>query len=100
MREVLDKLGLAISGGSYSAIKKHMIRLGLKFELTPEERQLVGIRKTNRYTDSEIFSENSEASTTTVKARLLRVHEPHVCSVCKLSTWMGKDISLHMDHIN
>lgn len=59
-----------------------------------------------RYTETEVFSENSNVSKQTLKKRYLK-HRSNLdikyqCDIidCKLSTWYGKELNLQLDHIN
>jgi hypothetical protein len=55
-----------------------------------------------RYTDEEIFKENSNyTSMTCIKNKLINKHNwKYECSNCKLSEWMTHKIPLEVDHIN
>ena len=55
-----------------------------------------------RYSDEEIFKENSKYSATKgIKNRLLRDYNwKYECSICKISDWNNKELSLELDHIN
>jgi hypothetical protein len=58
--------------------------------------------KRKRYTDEEIFKENSDYnSMTCIKNRLIKYYNwEYKCSSCKLSEWMGQKIPIEIDHIN
>jgi len=55
-----------------------------------------------RYTNDEIFKDNSEySSMVCVKNKLIKEFNwEYRCSNCKLSEWMGNKIPLEVDHIN
>lgn len=59
-------------------------------------------KKFRKYTDEELFKENSEYSAMKgIKTRLIRDYGwKHECSSCKYSEWMGKQIPIEIDHIN
>jgi Zn finger protein HypA/HybF involved in hydrogenase expression len=54
------------------------------------------------YTTEETFKENSEnTNSKPIKNKLIREFGwKYECSGCKISTWLGKPISLELDHIN
>jgi Zn finger protein HypA/HybF involved in hydrogenase expression len=55
-----------------------------------------------KYTDEEIFKENSEyGQMTRIKYKLINNYNwKYECSNCKLSEWMKQKIPLEIDHIN
>jgi hypothetical protein len=55
-----------------------------------------------RYTNDIIFIKNSSyKSSTGIKQRLIKYYNwEYKCSQCKLSEWLGKPISIELDHIN
>jgi hypothetical protein len=55
-----------------------------------------------KYTDEELFIENSTYTTTVgIKKRLVKYHNWKLeCSNCKLSEWMEQPIPIEVDHIN
>jgi len=62
----------------------------------------INIRQNKKYTDEELFKENSEyASMNGIKTRLINKFgwKPQ-CSSCKLSEWMNQPIPIEIDHIN
>jgi Zn finger protein HypA/HybF involved in hydrogenase expression len=60
------------------------------------------IRRTKKYTDEELFKENSEYSNMVgIKKRLIKKFGwKYECSNCKLSEWMNQPIPIEIDHIN
>ena len=101
--EVITKLGLVLSGGTYGNIKKHLNRLNLNFKDSAKVRQLAGIKKhqyRNTYKDSEIFIENSKVSQTGMRSRYLKLRENVCCDVCKITDWNTQSLSFQVDHIN
>tara|TARA_Y100000310_G_scaffold206005_1_gene206361 strand:- start:9210 stop:9938 length:729 start_codon:yes stop_codon:yes gene_type:complete len=104
IRSVLLELGLYGSGANYTTFHRNVQVLNLDTSHFLGQGHLKG--KTHnwgvRIPLEEILIENSSYSNTNnVKKRLLRkgllVYE---CSVCKISTWIGKTLSLQLDHIN
>ncbi len=55
-----------------------------------------------RYTDEEIFKENSEyTSMQCVKHKLINKYKwKYECNICKISVWNNQSITLDIDHIN
>ena len=104
VREIIQKLGLAVAGGTYSNIQKHMKRLNLSLKLTSTERKQQGIQKfkfSKTYTDNELFSINKTVSNKAVRDRFIKREDvEYKCSICGISQWQGNPIILDMDHIN
>jgi Zn finger protein HypA/HybF involved in hydrogenase expression len=101
--QVIKKLNLALSGGTYENIKKHLDRLNLKFAEDAKSRQIGGIKKhqyNKRYTDKDIFVENSLVSQQTVRTRFLETRVKICCDKCELTDWNGESISFQLDHKN
>jgi hypothetical protein len=59
-------------------------------------------KSSKRYTNEEIFKENSEyTSISTIKNKLIKEYKwGYECSSCKLSEWMEQKIPIEIDHIN
>lgn len=51
------------------------------------------------FNDEDIFKENSSISPATIKKRFKNL-VPLLCSSCGLSDWLGKPITLEVDHID
>lgn len=101
--QVIKNLDLALSGGTYSNIQKHLVRLNLHFKDDAITRKLNGIKKhqyNTRYSDSDIFIENSLVSQQTLRARYITTRKVVCCDECGLSEWRGKSLSLQVDHKN
>lgn len=62
----------------------------------------VRVKSNKRYTNEEIFTENSEyTSMAIIKNKLINQYNwKYECSSCKLSEWMGQKIPIEIDHIN
>jgi hypothetical protein len=102
IRHILLELNLAVAGGSYINIKKHLKRLGLEFDTSWQERRDNAVNKhryTNVYTDEEVFSENSKCNFGAIRARFEKIN-PQQCSKCDCIDWMGTPLILDLDHIN
>ena len=99
--ECLSKIGLTTRGGSSSKILKERINeLNLSTDHFEATKISKGIYK--KIPLSEICVKNSTYKNTSklkinlVKAKILE----YKCSTCELSEWLGKPISLQLDHIN
>lgn len=55
-----------------------------------------------KYSNDQIFQENSTCSDTTVRGRYLSIVgvDGYKCACCGISTWNEKPITLQLDHIN
>lgn len=62
----------------------------------------VRTKNNKRYTNDEIFKENSKyTSMANIKNKLIKQYNwKYECSNCKLSEWMGQKIPIEIDHIN
>ena len=101
--EIINELGLALSGGTYANIKKHLERLNLKFSDDSKSRQLKGIKKFQysvRYSDSDVFVENSKVSQQTLRTRYFQVRSVLCCDKCGIKEWNGQPLVFQIDHKN
>lgn len=102
--DILRKLGLRITGGNFNSITMHIARLGLSSD------HLLGRKQSRPYRgggcvpksyDDILVKDSPYTSTYHLKNRLIKdgmlLNE---CSVCTISTWMDKELILHLDHIN
>lgn len=102
-RETLRKLGLAGAGGGYKTLKRIIDVLDISTEHWTGQAYLRG--KKHNYARKqpikEILTKNSFYNGNRLRKRLfsegLLVAE---CCICKLTSWQGKPITLHLDHIN
>jgi 5-methylcytosine-specific restriction endonuclease McrA len=95
MAEVIRRLGLNKSSGTYTTIKKelkyHNIQLNFKNRS----------RSTIRYKNEEIFCENSTYDRSTLRNKIIKeLILEYKCSDCDIIDWNGKKLSLQLDHIN
>lgn len=99
MREVLVKLNLHQTGGNYTSIRSHVDRLSLSTDHWKGQAWNKGLEGWNKGHRKPL--EELAPGSSTVRRRLLEEDSiPYVCSICELSEWMGKEISLRADHIN
>ncbi len=111
---VITKLGLNLTGGNYTYIRTKIKNAGIDTShftgqlwhkgKTAETHP--GIRKsatTLTIPNEEIFVENCRPITgPRLQKRLLALGWELKCAIveCGVSTWLGKKIALHVDHVN
>jgi Zn finger protein HypA/HybF involved in hydrogenase expression len=95
LTECLKKIGLTGSS-SYSRLNRRIEELGCSTE------HFGNISSYATYSLDEILIENSTyANITRLKERLVREKRlEYKCSECGITNWMGKSLSLQLDHIN
>jgi hypothetical protein len=96
--EVTEKLGLK-PPGSYTIITKYIKLLNLDtshFNSYLNTHAKVILRK-----NEELFVENGISNRNTVRRRIIDEKIlPYKCSMCGISDWQDKPLSLQLDHIN
>lgn len=107
IKEALDKLGITDrSGNSYRVFKIRAEKLGLEDEFKAMKKRSTlatnGNLRRDPHPNSIIFNKDSCIARKVVRRRLLRDKLiPYSCALCEVQTvWNGKDLSLHLDHIN
>ncbi len=106
LTEVLDKMGLRSAGGNYKTLKKYLGLYGIDVSHFDSEKvRFEKIRDYFRKTKKpmvEILVENSSFSRGTLKLRLYEEGiKKKACELCgQNELWMGKKMSLILDHIN
>lgn len=111
--DVLRNLGLRTDGSDWQRLKSllHANQIQVswnsgrnwsKGKTTKTSRQLAKRAKLSRYPDEVVFSESAPASMrgTRLTVRLLELGWRYECSICLLTLWQGRKITLHVDHIN
>lgn len=111
--EVIKHLGIKISGGNYRYIKmaisfhkidtSHFTGQGwTKGRNKDNNSSLARVSKMLSRSNAEVFVENSLVKTRELKTRLIKEGRKYECAIenCKLSSWLGEKITLHLDHIN
>ena len=88
--ECLRKLGIAPVGGNYGLLKKNIE----KFEIDTSHmlHKLI-------FTGTEIKQLDELRKPESIKKRIVS-ERGHVCESCLLYLWMGKQISLELEHID
>jgi len=95
MAEVVRKLGLNKSSGTYATINKILDLYSLKPQFVKRARG------TKKYTLEEIFCKNSTYDRGTLRNKLIRENLlKYACNECGITEWNNKKISLQLDHIN
>jgi len=108
---LIQILGLKLTGGNYRLIQQRIRQHGLSTEhftgqawskgLTKETSSSVMAASFRKRTpDDEVFCVNSGFPPSKLKQRLLNLGWDNKCNICKLTDWLGKPITLHVDHIN
>lgn len=107
-REVILKLGLKEAGGNYTTVKNLIIEFDLD---TSHFTGLLWSKGSNsfkddriktKYDNDNVFVENSMVSNERIKKLLVTEnHMENKCLSCgNTGEWLGKPISLELDHIN
>jgi len=112
--EVIRRVGMQPNnGGAYATINRYIRYYKLdtshftgrgwaKGKNADTCPSLMRSREFNKLPDSEVFCENSSYhNTVALRRRLISDHNwDYSCSICGLTMWNGKSLTLHMDHIN
>lgn len=111
---VLKELGLYYSGGNLTNVRKYVSFHGLATDhftgqlwskgKTAFDNQVLrknSFKTPGRVPDEEVFKLNGHPiPTSKIKKRLLLSGWENKCSVCGLSDWLSKPMTLHLDHVN
>lgn len=111
-QSLLRNLGLQVTGGNYANIQSrvrsslintsHFTGQAWNKGLTKETSEAVRLRAEKvSDKDEDVFVKNSKPITgTRLAKRLLRLGWEYKCSCCGINEWLGKSLTLHLDHIN
>lgn len=91
--DLLRRMGMKVSGGSLTRAKERVELLGLD---TSHFRPYRGMPE--RYPDEELFTSDSTFQTNH-RRRFLKLVE-YKCVICGISDWLGKALTLQVDHID
>jgi len=98
--EILEKMGLSLGAGNYRTLKRYFEKYNIDNDLYKGNIK----RNANRvkYSDSEIFCENSQYNSAHLKYRVLKSELlEYKCVQCgNEGEWNGKKLVLQIDHIN
>jgi hypothetical protein len=86
------------SSAVYRSIKKRLEERGFSLASYPALAKRVG--STTPLQQSEVFSQNRRVDARLLRKRLTDAGFSHQCSSCGISEWLGKEITLQVDHIN
>ena len=99
--EVLFKLGYTTNGNSwgYSQVKQRMIDLNLQY--SEFKGKLITCNKVNKVNPKSLFITNSNHRRSVLRRYIINNNLiPYKCSICGLTHWQDKTLSLELDHIN
>lgn len=104
MSGVLRELGIRITGGNFTHLKRRVVAAGLDTSHFTGQAHLRGRHSSNRKTVDQIFVRLPEGGRKTDLAQLRRalkeIGVPYACQICEISTWQEKPLVLQIDHID
>ena len=96
-KEVLQKLGYKTVGGNNNKTLKSRLE---KYNINTSHFKRDSSKKIER-TEENVFCINSTTSQAVLRRWFIKSNNiPYKCSICGINNWLGKDISLQLDHIN
>lgn len=101
--EILFKLGYSVSGNSwgFSQVRRRMESLRLESSDFKGKTNLSDYHREHKISSEELFKENGKHNRHIVRKRIIKDKLiPYRCSLCGITTWNGKTLSLELDHIN
>lgn len=101
--EVLFKLGYSVKGNSwgYSQVKQRMTDLNLDFSIFKGKNSIYKNTAVKAVTPEMLFRDNCKHNRNVLRRYIVKNELiPYKCSICGLTTWNNKTISLELDHIN
>ncbi len=104
MADVLRAVGLSDQGGNGITAKKHIKQMQLDTSHFCIEKgsRFISYKRDSGLTHETVFCEDSTVYRSTTKAWLIRFNllDHTTCSMCKLTDWLNRPISIELDHIN
>lgn len=99
--DILRQLGLSPKGGSSTDVVKRRIA-ELQCSISHFGTKTLKISPNVKYSLDEILIENSSyANISRLKKRLIKEERlEYKCACCGISEWLGKPLTLQLDHIN
>ena len=109
---VVRALGLQVSGGNHRLIQTHIRRLEIATDhftgqawnrgrTAADDPSVARTAKRNSLPDDEVFVAKARMiSGTKLLKRMLRLGWDYRCAVCGINEWRGKQLRLHIDHVN
>jgi hypothetical protein len=103
--DVLRVLGLRITGGSHAHISRQLKRFGIDTTHFTGQAHNRGGRGFNRTSPTARLAQLPQGSRRTpgirLKRAMLSIGLPETCECCGIgTTWLGRPLTLHVDHIN
>lgn len=111
MAQVIEKLGLKLSGGNYRMISTRVKLAGLdighfkgqgwsKGKTAETDQRVKNLKLINAYSDEQTFIENSPViSGSKLRKKLIKLGWKYQCE-CGITEWKDKPLTLHVDHKN
>jgi HNH endonuclease len=103
--QVIRKLNLAVSGGTYETVKRYIELWKLDAAHFTGQAwlgtRLVSVKPNQRYTLEMIFCEGSTYDRSGLLSAILRWKlRERKCEWCGLTEWLEQQIAIEVDHIN
>lgn len=100
--QALKKLNVSPKGGNYKVFKKYQKLYNIDISHFTGQGHLKGkTHKFNQKPLSEILIDGNTYNSNTLRKRLINEGlKERRCECCKLNEWLGKPISLELDHID
>lgn len=102
--QVLEKLGLKPQGSNYKTIHRYVAKYNLDTSHLLGKAHLKGQKRINiRRPLKEILVKDDTIHVKTEHLKKRLVDEnilEYKCTICNVSSWLEKDLSLHLDHID
>lgn len=110
--DVLRHLGLVLRGGNFATIKRkiqefnidtnHFIGQGWSKGLTNETSQIVNSisNKKTKHNINTVSNTQTRLGSNSLNRIMKEAKIPYQCSICDISTWQEKPITLQKDHID
>ena len=95
--DVLRNLGLALTGGNHTTVKKYITEFGIdisNWHYKAGSRAQISL--------DELLTKGSRSTrASSLRDRVIKGNIiDYRCEKCGISSWMDEEISLHLDHIN
>lgn len=99
--DVLRNLGISTKSGNFQTLDRYLKKYGISGEGLKYDNKR-GNKWVKKYTNDDIFCENSHMSGKNIKVRIIREGLiEYKCQECDITDeWKGKKIQLQLDHIN
>lgn len=99
--EVLRKLNLAIAGGSYAHIQRHIKRLNLDTSHFGGQAMQGRFGKSKNKSLDDILVPGSPYQSTEIRRYILKAGlKSNQCELCNLTSWHGSPITIELHHKN